>query len=198
MTENAAEQIFHRLYGQPCWNARSGYGSFMTMEFGKPFLQISEPRLPATPTAPGEAESQARRVVTVRGQWHLWIHSCAWQASTGPERVGHSNLRGSSKLPIQRAARELDGQKLVQVTVSPHGATTVFEFDLGSRLEAKPYNETSDQWLLYEPSGYVFSLRGDGYYSHNPGDTLPDEELYKPLEQTEGEPHARGRMGSLN
>ena len=179
MTENPVELVFQRLYGQPCWNAKSGYGSFLTMEFGKPSLRISDSHWPAMP---GEAEGRARRVVRVSGQWHLWIHSCAWQVFTGPKRVGHSNLRGSSKLPIQRAARELDGQKLVQVTVAPHGATTVFEFDLGSRLEAKPDNETSDQWLLYEPSGYVFSLRGDGCYSHNPGDTLPDVKLYRPLE----------------
>jgi len=182
MTENPAEQVFHRLYGQPCWNAKSGYGGFLTMEFGKPSLQISEPRAPLAGAAPAEASNRARRIVTVRGQWHLWIHSCAWQVFTGRKRVGHSNLRGSSKLPIERAARELDGQKLVQVTVAPHGATTVFEFDLGSRLEAKPYNETSDQWLLYEPSGYVFSLRGDGCYSHNPGDTPPEEVLHTPLE----------------
>lgn len=67
------------------------------------------------------------------------------------------------------------------MTVGPQGKASVFEFDLGSRLEAKPYNQTSDQWLLFEPSGYVFSLRGDGYYSHNPGDMLPDEKQYKPL-----------------
>ncbi len=182
MPQNAAEQIFHCLYGQPCWNARSGHGGFMTMEFGKPSLQISEPRLPTVPVAPGEAGSRARRIVTVRGQWHLWIHSCAWQVFTGQKRVGHSNLRGSSKLPIERAARELDGQELVHVAVGPHGGTTVFEFDLGSRLEARPYNQTSDQWLLFEPSGHVFSLRGDGHYSHSPGDTPPDEELYTPLE----------------
>ena len=179
MPENPAELVFQRLYGQPCWNAKSGYGGFLTMEFGKPSLRISDSSWPAMP---GEAEGRARRVVRARGQWHLWIHSCAWQVFTGEKRVGHSNLRGSSKLPIERAARELDGQKLVQVTVGPHGATTVFEFDLGSRLEAKPYNEISDQWLLYEPSGYVFALRGDGCYSHNPGNTPPDEVLYKLLE----------------
>lgn len=90
-------------------------------------------------------------------------------------------MRRSSKRPIERATSDLDGQKLVQVTVGPQGKASVFEFDLGSRLEAKPYNQTSDQWLLFEPSGYVFSLRGDGYYSHNPGDMLPDEKQYKPL-----------------
>jgi hypothetical protein len=183
--EKTVEQVFYPLYGLPCWNAKSGYSGSLTMEFGNPFLQIREPRLSRDSLTPDTPEYWAHRLVTVRGQWHLWIHSCAWQVFTGQKRVGHSNLSGSSKRPIDRAAHELDGQKLVHIEVGPQGKTTVFEFDLGSRLESKPYNQTSDQWLLYEPSGYVFSLRGDGYYSHNPGNMPPDEKLYKLLKDTQ-------------
>jgi hypothetical protein len=97
------------------------------------------------------------------------------------KRIGHSNLKGSSKRPIQRAADELDGQRLIQVSVDPRNANTIFEFDLGSRLETKPYDETSDQWMLFEPSGNVFTLRADSNYSHEPDDTHPDDTIWMPL-----------------
>lgn len=181
MISTALEDVFRPLYGQPCWNARSGYGSFLTMEFGKPSLKIREPRIPCVSETPSPAKYLARRVVTVRGQWHLWIHSCEWQVVTGKKRIGHSNLKGSSKRPIVRAADELDGQKLQCVSFNVQSGKTIFEFDLGSLLETRPYNQTSDQWLLYEPSGYVSALRGDGHFSHQPGETPPDEQVYQPL-----------------
>src|ERR1700730_15266743 len=40
------DRIFKMLYGKPCWNVKPGYGSFLTLEFGKPHLQIHEPRKP--------------------------------------------------------------------------------------------------------------------------------------------------------
>lgn len=181
MIDDPVEEVFRRLYGQPCWNARSGYGGFMTMEFGKPSLTIREPRAPRPDASPAAAKHAARRIVTVQGQWHLWIHSCAWRVVTNEKRIGHSNLKGYSKRPIDRAAQELDGQKLLRVSVHPKSSKTIFEFDLGSRLETRPYNQDGDQWLLYEPSGYVLALRGDRQYSHQPGNTPPDETVWKPL-----------------
>ncbi|HEY4721949.1 MAG TPA: hypothetical protein VII92_08890, partial [Anaerolineae bacterium] len=73
---------------------------------------------------------------------------------------------------------------LVRVTVN-ESFISVFEFDLGGRLEAIPnteaYETTSDLWLLYEPSGYVFTLRADGKHSHTPGNAPTDEEKWQPL-----------------
>lgn len=179
--DNPIEEVFRRLYGQPCWSARSGCGGFLTMEFGKPSLKIREPRTPRATDSAAIAKHYARRIVNVRGQWHLWIHSCAWQVVTSGKRIGHSNLKGFSKRPIDRAAQELDGQKLVRVSVHPKSAKTVFEFDLGSHLETRPYDQDGDQWLLFEPSGYVLTLRSDRHYSHQPGNTPPDQTVWKPL-----------------
>jgi hypothetical protein len=68
---------------------------------------------------------------------------------------------------------ELDGQALTSVTVNKSYVST-FEFDLGGKLEAFPnyeaYEKTHDLWLLYEPSGNVFTLRADGKYQRAPGD----------------------------
>jgi hypothetical protein len=52
---------------------------------------------------------------------------------------------------------------------------TVFEFDLGGTLETKPYDRTSEQWLLYEPNGNVLAVRADRQYSYGLGNRHPDK-----------------------
>lgn len=40
------EDIFRRCYGLPCWGVTGGgYGTFLTLEFGRPSLEVREPRL---------------------------------------------------------------------------------------------------------------------------------------------------------
>jgi hypothetical protein len=36
-------KVFCEIYGKPCWNVKPGYGSFFTLEFGKPHLDVHEP-----------------------------------------------------------------------------------------------------------------------------------------------------------
>ena len=165
---------FSPLYGKPCWNVQHGWGSQVTLEFGKPHLIIDEPREPLPAWSPDMNKRRARRLVTVRGTWHLRIYCCEWQVLTGTKRIGHSNLKDSSKKPIERGAKEPGGQKLIGVSVNSHMGTSVFTFDLGSRMDTKPY-DASVQWTLFEPNGDVVRYRGDGRYSHQPGDTRPEQ-----------------------
>jgi hypothetical protein len=53
-----------------------------------------------------------------------------------------------------------------------------FEFDLGGRLETKPFDRTREQWLLYEPNGNVLSVRADKRYSYGSGDRQPNQERW--------------------
>jgi hypothetical protein len=69
----------------------------------------------------------------------------------------------------------LNGQKLQAVTVG-RGAGTHFAFDLGAELETKPYDRSSEQWLLYEPDGRVLTWRADQKYQYGSG-TRPPERL---------------------
>ena len=82
---------------------------------------------------------------------------------------------------MKQIALDLEGQALVRVKVIGVGIT-VFEFDFGGRLETQPYleeNEVSvpeEQWLLYQPSGMVFTFRSDGKYNNHMGnEPTPDE-----------------------
>ena len=108
----------------------------------------------------------ARRRVSIYGDWRLWIWSCDWRFFRNDTLIGDSE---SNKRELKQIALDLEGQALVSVKVIGVG-NTVFEFDLGGRLETKPYleeNEKSvpeEQWLLYQPSGVVFTFRSNGKY----------------------------------
>jgi hypothetical protein len=178
---NPIDQLFALLYGLPCWNAKSGYGSFLTMEFGEPYLEVHEPRIARPGASERVHKSLARRRVFVHGEWHLWIYCCEWHVYTGDTLMGDSDLQGSTKERIDLAAAELDSQRLTRVEVDPHRGTSTFHFDLGSRLETWPYEPNTKQWYLYQPDGNVLAYRSDGYYKQCPGDASPAAEVWKPL-----------------
>lgn len=58
--------------------------------------------------------------------------------------------QSTSKPSIQRAADILDGQKLVRLSIRQREARSLFEFDLGGKLETRPYDYHSEQWFFYE------------------------------------------------
>ena len=169
------DRIFKMLYGKPCWNVKPGYGSFLTLEFGKPHLQIHEPRKPRPDASLTVGSLLSRRHIRIHGDWHLWIYCCEWSVSLAWRIVGDS----SSTLRIKRAANVLDGQKLISAVIIPRGSRSVFEFDLGGLLETNPYDRKSEQWMLFEPSGYVLTYRADKRYSHSRSSTTPDEINWK-------------------
>ena len=156
------ERAFAPLFHLPCWGVARGHGSFLTMEFGEPELVIREPIVAGPEVGARIRKMLARRVVYPRGQWHLWIYCCAWRATDGRRQIGD----WSSKARIDRSAQFLNGQRLTSVTLNQRGARAAFAFDLGGHLETQPYDRTSEQWLLYEPTGKVLIWRADRRYSH--------------------------------
>ncbi len=77
-TEKQAEKSYSAIYGKPCWGLRQGHGSFLLLEFGQPSLVIREPRRIESRNKKVVSRSE-QRIVTVRGEWHLWIYCCHWQ-----------------------------------------------------------------------------------------------------------------------
>jgi hypothetical protein len=63
-------QVFADLYGLPSWNVRKGHGSFMTFEFGEPYLEVGEAIERETPFG----FRCVKRQTAVHGVWHLWIY----------------------------------------------------------------------------------------------------------------------------
>jgi hypothetical protein len=175
------DDIFSPIYGKPCWNFQQGYGSFLTLEIGEPHLKIREPHRTTAQASEGVRKRAARRSVYVYGEYHLWIYLCDWRIYSHGQLLARSD---ATRRVIKQATCELDGQALIHVSID-ESFLSVFEFDLGGRLEASPnveaYGSDAELWKLFEPSGEVFSLRSDRQYSHMPGNTPRDEEIWQPL-----------------
>lgn len=111
--QNPIQSVFADFIGRPAWQVQRGYGSFLTFEFGAPRLIVREPR-----TATSESEKvragAARRLITARGDWHLWIYCCDWEVRSGGSLIGTSSDDDEA---MARAAKILDGQKLSQVAI---------------------------------------------------------------------------------
>jgi len=153
-------KAFAEVLGLPCWGVKKGQGSCLTLEFGEPHLLIREP-VQANSRFPRIRRLMGRRHVYVAGSWFLWVWACNWSVRTGGKLIGDS----STPRRAARAARELDGQKLVGIILAKRGARTRFLFDLGSVLETTPYSRMGEQWMLYTPKKRVLVFRGDRRYS---------------------------------
>lgn len=81
-----------------------------------------------------------------------------------------------------RAATQMNGQKLLAVTVEPAQGRSTFTFELGGSLETWPYGDdpTDEQWTILTEAE-AFTYRADGFYKLEPSDTPPEEERWLPL-----------------
>ena len=140
-------KIFFSVLNKPTWQVRVGHGSFLTFEFGQPYLHIREPN-PST--------QQLNRLITIRGDWHLWVYSCNWEIENNNTVIASSN---SERNTMQRAASFLDGQKLLNVAFDNNLKISSFIFDLGGMLKTWPQTtEREDQWIFFHKDEHVITL----------------------------------------
>lgn len=182
MDINDFNRIWSAVYGHPAWSVKHGHGSFLTLEFGQPELEIREPQVVTRPDASERVrERLARRTVTVTGRWHLWIYCCNWSLTSNGKDAAHSE---SSDDDIEFATQRLDGQKLLAVSPGETPGSWVFAFDLGGELKTWPYGDdpSNEQWFLFErESGNVLSVREDGLCSYGLADTPRGDEKWTPV-----------------
>jgi hypothetical protein len=172
------EKVFGRLYGELCWGVRPGHGSFLTLEFGKPHLEIRERAIAKHDVSAGVRSRLASRRVDVRGEWNLWIYCCDWEVLSAGKHIGDS----STKVKIRAAADFLGGQKLVRFSQSARNSGSEFEFDLGAKLRTRPYDSKSEQWMLFEPSRKVLLVRADGRYVYQHSDRPKKQDGWRPIQ----------------
>jgi hypothetical protein len=176
-TAKVFETIFKGIYGKPCWNVKPGHGSFLTLEFGQPHLEVREPTLASTGASPRVRKVLTRRNVFVHGEWHLWIYCCDWEVLTKGKGTGDS----STKSRIRLAADVLSGQRLIRFSFDPKKVRCVFQFDLGATLRTVPYDEDSEQWSLYTPKHMVLTLRADHRYQYIRSDLPRNQDAWMPV-----------------
>lgn len=170
------ERLFRPLYGQPCWGVGPGARPSLTLEFGKPHLDIFEPASASQGASARVKMYLARRRIFVHGQWHLWLYFCNWELLYKGRKVGYR----STDERIRRAGNSLNGEKLIRFLIAPRSMRCRFEFDLGSSIMTWPTDSTSDQWLLYTPSHKVLIVRANGEYQYGRSD-VPQDDRWKPI-----------------
>ncbi|WP_179235047.1 MULTISPECIES: hypothetical protein [unclassified Burkholderia] len=176
-------RVWSAVYAHPAWSVKQGHGSFLTIEFGQPELQIREPMDARPEASPKVRESLARRLVTVTGNWHLWIYCCKWVISANGTDIARSE---SSDSVIALATQKIDGQKILSVTQGASPGSWVFSFDLGGEIRTHPYNEDPlvEQWYLFErESGKVLAVRADDRFSYEHGNIAPDNKIWNPIDK---------------
>ncbi len=165
--------VFSKIIGKLVWQVRQGHGSFLTLEFGNPHLEVRE----ALPNATSVGLRDRR--VTVRGDWHLWIYCCDWKILQGGARLAHSE---SDRQAIERALLRIDSQTLNAVDVDPPTGSSCFSFEHRLVLETSPYQSGSDDtWLIYGPDRNVLTFRADGCYSWHADNTPPSQAIWLPV-----------------
>lgn len=183
LTVDPVADAFAAVLGRPSWLVRKGHGSFVTFKFGEPELEIREPHLGSV-YIDGAPPKALQRSTQVHGQWHLWVYSCDWSLSLGEARIAHSE---SDAITLARALHVLNGQARTAVSVDPSNGATRFVFDLGCTLTTTPATtgtysgEPVEQWFLYEPSGHVLTVRGDGMYQRELGASRNESGRWLPL-----------------
>lgn len=183
MEAGEIDRILAAVYGSYAWAVKQGHGSFLTLEFGMPSLQICE-LMDVPPQASMQSRSGLqRRRVNVVGKWHLWIYCCNWSISFMGREAAYSE---SSREAIAFAAEQLDGQRLSYVRRHSAQGTWIFTFDLGGELTTWPYGNDplEEQWLFYEgESGRVLTVRADDCYSYGPGNQRPDDIVWSAIKR---------------
>jgi len=159
---------FAPMIGLPCWGLNFERMLNLSMNFGDPSLKIREP-IDRPAKLEANRRNNARRLVTVKGEWWLWIYCSFWKIVANGKRLA---AQSSSLRTIEKGMNNLQGQKLIAVDIRPDTGATRFAFDLGAELHCRRFEretEHDELWTLYKPSSFVLAVYGDGTYTHHRG-----------------------------
>lgn len=158
------------LLGSLSWGVTYGLTN-LSVQFGEPTLRvvhepapnIQVPRRGRNVPVKEVRRRANRRQVFVGGRWNLWVYHANWRIVRSGACLAS---KSSSMRKMGPALLDLQGQRLVGVTVNPQSGATRFEFDLDTVLEVRrrDRSSTDELWLLYGPDGYQRSVRGDGTF----------------------------------
>ncbi len=139
-----AEELFKPIIGQSP-RIKLGYGSFITMNFGKDF--------------PKEIKTRDGLEISYFGEWHLWVYMCAWRLDLlGYPLIGSDDDRNH----IETTLSDLKDKKLLEFSVLNSAFDSSIKFESGYELKLFSFNATENkQWIFYTPEEKVF-IAGPG------------------------------------
>lgn len=176
-------EVLRPVLGHPSWLVERGHGSFITMEYGEPLVEVREPRLMPL-FIEGAPAKAIQRYVFVGGEWHLWVYCCEWSLLLENVQLAHNE---SDDVTMHRALHMLNGQILKGVDIEPADGRTRFTFDLGCSLLTYPApsglygDKPVEQWTLHARSGPFLAIREDGKYWIGDRHQKPADKSWLPI-----------------
>jgi hypothetical protein len=156
-----SEIVFLPLIGSLVWNVHRGVGRYLTMEFGKPHLEVREPLGRTLQTTKRLQRLSRMRRAHVCGDWALFIQG-DWKVAVEDDWL-HSNDEIVPHSLKEDCLLNLSGQRLVSVEAAEDGRHLGLVFDLTGKLEIWPPAEDDDsQWSLHGWDGHVAAMDHDG------------------------------------
>lgn len=153
------------IVGQLAWSAKRGIGSFITIEFGAPNLEIREPIIAKQNDSPKVVEILRRRHVAPIGTWHLWIQEAIWSVSMGENKCAFNDARDV----VDEMLKKIDGQRVLSVDFMAGKPGLVIKFDLGGELIVSTLPEQLEAdvtaWSLHQWDGPTMSVFQTGDFS---------------------------------
>lgn len=146
--------------GELCWKCDVGVGSFLTLEFGNPFIWERERCLPQTCDRYGTEH----RCVDVIGGWTLWVYQCRWWITRYGEPAGDSN---GDRLQLASYGASLVGGELCGIEWCSEWGSWFVNLEFGYRIRMSPYDHphrdsTSPLAIMFGPTRSTISLMEGG------------------------------------
>lgn len=133
--------LFNQFIGEKARNVKLGYGSFVTIDFGKDLIL--------------KEKVKGKESIYIQGEWHLWIYMTAWRLDQRDMPIiGAADDRET----IAKNLDILNGKELKKVSILNASFDVLMEFqnDLNFLLFAFGVKEY-EQWMLFTPERKVFT-----------------------------------------
>lgn len=143
---------FDSLIGLKMRNLKLGYGSFLTMDFGK--------------TIKTKLKTKKGIRTSERGEWHLWVYVCSWRINRAKTPfIGSSDSREI----IESKLNEMGDQKLIKYKFLNSSLDVIIHFDNKFSLTIFNTNtQENEHWLLFTPNRYVLAAGPSNTISYKP------------------------------
>jgi hypothetical protein len=157
------QEAFHPIIGKPAWQVKCGHGSFITLEFGDPELEILEPKMVEFSESEKIKKEFSKRRIYIKGQWQLWLQYCNWKITTRSNLFANND---SNHDTINNCLNEVGGQILQSVEENESSAGIQLKFDLGACIDISPSPHFIDdiQWEISNPDKTTYSYMSDGRF----------------------------------
>ncbi len=131
-SKTAMQKLFRQIVGMKPTRVKLGFGSFITMDFGKDI--------------PEEVKTRQGTQIRYHGEWHLWVYQCAWQIDQNGMRLIHSE---SPKAAIESVLFNLTNRTFTSFSLLNDFFDAELKFeDMTLRLL---HTKDGEQWMLFTP-----------------------------------------------